>query len=106
MAKALATQSEHIVSSSSFDKFNGTVKLFCSHQQTEDAVKVRECWLEGLKIDSVKSSVPPFNVSRNVPWPKAWTPVHYNIATFGKALVSKPGKLELTVDSKHPARSC
>lgn len=79
-------QSDQIVPSKTNDKFNGIVKLFCSHQQTEEAVRIRSRWLEGLQIDSVKSSMPPFNVRLNIAWPGDWKPVDYNIATFGVKL--------------------
>lgn len=68
------------------DSFNDPVKLFCSNQQTEEALRIRELWLGDLQIDSVKTSVPPFNVRLNLGWPADWEPVNYNIATFGVKL--------------------
>jgi len=84
--KAPGGQSEQIVPSRINDKFNGIVRLFCSHQQTEEALRVRGLWLEGLQIESVKSSIPPFNVRLNIAWPPDWKPVDYNVATFGVKL--------------------
>lgn len=59
-------------------------KLFCSHQHTEEASRVRDLWLSSGECDSVKISTPPFNIRLNVPLPQG--AVALNIATFGVKL--------------------
>lgn len=59
-------------------------KLFCSHQHTEEARRVRDLWLSLGVCESVKASTPPFNIRLNVDLPQG--SVELNIATFGVKL--------------------
>jgi len=58
-------------------------KLFCSHQHTTEALRLRDIWLPGV-CDGVKASTPPFNTRLGVTLPDGC--VELNIATFGVKL--------------------
>jgi len=68
-------------------------RLFCSHQHTEEALKVRAQWLGcdegGCEAESVKASTPPFNTRLEgvqLPRSTSGSCVELNIATFGVRL--------------------